>query len=120
MGSRLPCRERLLVDEVHQMALAVVAASSRNDLKWRMSDGDQVWHVVVADVAFLNRVSRCEEPVAKGDILVGDVRIRQHQTAVGLRTEYILEKVREHRRVDAFAQFQFPCDDAGHQDPSPD
>lgn len=116
----VPSPESLLVDEVRRMALTVVSVAFREENKRRVSDGERVFYVAVADDAFLDRVNRREETFAKDDILVGDVRIRQHQTVAGLRTEYIMEKVQEHRRADAFTQLQFPWDDPGHQDPSPD
>jgi hypothetical protein len=45
----------------------------------------------------LQKVDSNQIAFAKGDILICDVKITQKRTSDGLKTEYVVEKVVEHR-----------------------
>ncbi len=53
--------------------------------------------VTIKDEDFLKKVANDEISFAKNDILVCEIRIKQWQIAEGLKTDYELLKVIEHR-----------------------
>ncbi|MDI9333096.1 MAG: hypothetical protein QM533_01840 [Cytophagales bacterium] len=69
----------------------------KDDNKWRFSDGAASFFAEVADKQFLKRVNAGEERFGKGDVLLVDLRRIQTITDNGLKLEYIIAKVNEHR-----------------------
>lgn len=92
-----PPEEVLLADQTHTLSFSIVNLAFKEDHKWRLSDGQNTLFVQMADAAFLERVDRNLIRFAKGDILVAETQIKQWQGADGLRTEYTIEHVIEHR-----------------------
>ncbi len=88
--------EEMLTDEVHPMAVYVVSVAFREDNKWRVSDGQNTLYVAMEDKAFLEKIDHGES-FAKGDLLIGKVRMRQSNAGNLLRTEYAIVEVQEHR-----------------------
>lgn len=79
------------------MTLQVAMPGFRDGLKWKLSDGSQMFQAVIRDPDFLNRVD-AGEPFRKGDLLDCEVLVRQWQSFAGrLRVERIVEKVLAHR-----------------------
>ena len=64
-----------------------------------MHDGASVISATILDEDFLAKVDSNQISFSKGDILICDVRVIQKQTDQGLRTEYAMEKVVNHRSV---------------------
>jgi plasmid rolling circle replication initiator protein Rep len=62
------------------------------------------------DPVFSNRVDLNQVAFAKGDILLCDARVTQKRTAEGLKTEYVVEQVVEHRP--AVRQLPLPLDNS--------
>lgn len=97
-----PSFRRIDVDkEVSQnlitMTLQVAMPGFRDGLKWKLSDGSQMFQAVIRDPAFLDRVD-AGEPFRKGDLLDCEVLVRQWQSFAGrLRVERIVERVLAHR-----------------------
>lgn len=89
--------DALLLQEERRAAFSIVSLAFREDNKWRLSDGVATHHAAIADKEFLDRVDRNIETFAKGDTLICLVRLRQWQTPTGVRTEYEIERVHEHR-----------------------
>lgn len=65
--------------------------------KWRFTDGTNTFYAEVADEEFLARVESGEARFGKGDVLIVDLRKIQSIADSGLKTEYIVAAVREHR-----------------------
>ena len=87
-----------LSNELRVMSFSIVSLSFKEENKWRLSDGNNTMYVTIADLEFLNKVNLNMIRFAKGDILIASTRIAQWQTADGgLKTEYIIEHVIEHR-----------------------
>ena len=57
---------------------------------------------------FLNRVNTNQISFSKGDILICEVRMIQTRGRDGLKTEYVVERVREHKP--AARQITMPFD----------
>ncbi len=87
----------MLADDTRMMSFSIVSVSFKEDNKWRLSDGQNSLYVTMADNEFLDRVNRNLERFAKGDILKAETRISQWQTTEGLKTEYTILRVIEHR-----------------------
>jgi hypothetical protein len=86
-----------LLNSRMELNLKVVSVTFQEDNKWRFSDGNQIFYAAVEDHEFIARVQNAEESFRNGDILRGQLRVRQEQAPDGdLRTEYIVEKVLEH------------------------
>lgn len=78
--------------------LVIEAPSFKDGNKWRFNDGGSSSAIAIADEDFLQRVDK-GEPFRKGDVLVADVKITQHQAVQGgpIRTERVIVKVVEHQ-----------------------
>jgi hypothetical protein len=91
--------EQVLLDDVRRSAFSIVSLAFKDDNKWRLYDGNSQISTSIADEEFLRSVDRNEISFAKGDVLICDVRVRQSQTPHGLKTEYTVEKVVEHKHA---------------------
>lgn len=78
-------------------AFSIISLAFKERNKWRLSDGNMTISVAIEDEEFIRRVEHSQVAFAKGDILICDIRLEQFRTADGLRTEYTVEKVVEHR-----------------------
>ena len=97
-----------LVETTRRAAFSIISLAFKDDNKWRLYDGNAQISALIEDEAFLARVDANLIAFAKGDILICDVRITQQQTGEGLSTEYVVEKVIEHRP--ALRQLPLPFD----------
>jgi hypothetical protein len=86
-----------LTDNVRRAAFSIVSLAFKEDNKWRLHDGNTQISVTITDADFLGRVDNNQISFSKGDILICDVRTIQSRTADGLKTEYVIEQVVEHR-----------------------
>jgi hypothetical protein len=77
---------------------SIISLSFKEGNKWRLHDGKTALNVTVVDEAFLGRVDRNEVAFSKGDILICDVRVLTRQDQKGLKADYFIERVIEHRR----------------------
>lgn len=106
--------DEILVDATKRAAFSIVSLSFKEDNKWRLYDGNTQISATVEDFDFQQRVDASQISFSKGDILLCDVRVKQKQTSHGLSTEYVVEKVIEHRP----ALRQLPLDfDSDAKDP---
>jgi len=96
-------------------AFSIVSLAFKEGNKWKLFDGNNSINVTIADEEFLGRVDSSAIAFAKGDILICDVRFEQFQTNAGLKTEYTVEKVIEHKP--AARQLPLPIDPG---EPKPD
>lgn len=87
----------VLVESTRRAAFSIISLAFKEDNKWRLYDGNTQISALIEDEDFLGRVDANLIAFAKGDILICDVRITQRQTGEGLTTEYVVEKVVEHR-----------------------
>jgi hypothetical protein len=101
-----PFCDELITDESRTMSLSVVSLAFKEDNKWRLYDGNATIPARITDTEFLTRVDQNIETFSKGNILVCQVRMQQWQTKDGLRTEYTVERVIEHKQ--AMRQIRLP------------
>lgn len=80
-----------------QVLLQIESAVFKDDNKWRFNDGATSFFAEVADPAFVERINSGTERFGKGDVLVVDLRRVQTISDNGLKLEYSVVKVHEHR-----------------------
>lgn len=86
--------------------LQIESAAFRDDNKWRFSDGATPFFAEIADEDFLNRINSGVERFGKGDVLVVDLRRVQMVTDNGLKQDYSITHVHEHRAPLQATMFQ--------------
>ncbi|MGZ4953551.1 MAG: hypothetical protein ACXV8Q_00445 [Methylobacter sp.] len=79
------------------MSLQIINASFADGNKWRFTDGNQTFFAEILDEEFLNRVNSSEEVFAKNDILKANVQLQQWLTTKGMKSEYSILTVIDHR-----------------------
>ena len=77
--------------------LQVESAVFKDDNKWRFHDGSAPFFAEITDSAFLARVNSGDERFGKGDVLIVDLRRVQSIGDSGLKLEYQVVHVREHK-----------------------
>ena len=87
----------LILDEVRQYAFSIVSLAFKEGNRWRLTDGQNTFSVQVNDESFLRRVDANQVSFAKGDVLICKLRTQQWQVEDGVRSEYELVEVVEHR-----------------------
>lgn len=101
-----PPEDALILEEVRIIPFSIVSLSFREDNKWRLFDGQNTVFVQMADQEFLQRIDRNLARFAKGDILLAETRVAHWNTPSGLRTDYTILRVLEHRP--GAAQIELP------------
>jgi hypothetical protein len=89
--------DETLVDEVRRSAYSIISLAFKEDNKWRLNDGNNAISASISDEEFLQKVDSNQISFSKGDILLCDVKVIQKQTDQGLKTEYTVIRVLEHR-----------------------
>jgi hypothetical protein len=88
----------IVSDNVLQRVLVQIESAVFKDRnKWRVHDGEKAFFAEITDEAFVHRVDQGLERFGKGDILVVDLRRTQMVTDAGLRTDYQIVRVWEHK-----------------------
>lgn len=99
--------EEQIISEERKAAFTIVSISFKDGNKWRLNDGQNTINVTIADQAFVDRVNSNDVVFAKGDILVCRVLMEQWRTSDGLRTDYTVLEVIEHRSAARQLPLQF-------------
>jgi hypothetical protein len=89
--------DELLSESEQDYYLSIVSLSFKEDNKWRLADSRGVFTATIADNEFLDRIDQGLEAFAKGDILKCNLRTEQWKTKTGIKNEYIVIKVIEHK-----------------------
>ena len=77
--------------------LQIKSAVFKDGNKWRFSDGSNSFFAEVSDEAFRARIDSGEERFGKGDVLIVDLRRVQIINDAGLKSEYFIVRVHEHK-----------------------
>lgn len=77
--------------------LQIESAVFKDGNKWRFSDGSNSFFAEITDEQFLARIDSGDERFGKGDVLIVDLRRIQSITDTGLKSEYMIQHVHEHK-----------------------
>lgn len=88
--------DHTLTERVSTMVFSIISLSFKEDNKWRLHDGQSIVSVAIADAEFVDRVNRNIERFAKNDLLIAETKIKQWESADGLKSEYTILRVIEH------------------------
>ena len=88
--------EETLINKT-RIAASIISLAFKDDNKWRLYDGNAPISALIADEAFLRKVNNNQIAFAKGDVLICDVKMVQTRGRDGLKTEYTVEHVVEHK-----------------------
>lgn len=98
--------DELINEQVSIVSLQIISASFIDSNKWRFTDGSLTLHAEILDEDFLKRVNSSEEVFAKNDILKAKVKFIQWLTNKGMKSEYsileVIEHRSSHRQIDIF------------------
>ena len=104
--SVLSLGDELINEQVSIVSLQIISASFIDSNKWRFTDGSLTFHAEILDEDFLKRVNSSEEVFAKNDILKAKVKFIQWLTNKGMKSEYsileVIEHRSSHRQIDIF------------------
>jgi hypothetical protein len=88
-------------------SFTIHSLSFKEDNKWRLSDGTNVFFVTISDQEFLRKVNENLISFSKGDILRVRLRTKTWQVIDGIRTEYEAIEILEHRSAARQLTFNF-------------
>lgn len=100
--------DEILGENITEAYLQIVSLSFKEDNKWRFSRGETVFYATVEDTQFLGGITRNEIRFSKDDILKVQLQAKDILTGSGIRTEYKVLEVLEHRS--AARQLNLPMD----------
>lgn len=104
--------DEVLDAQEYETNLQVTNVAFQESNKWRFTEGGggSTFYAEVRDIPFLERVQLNQEHFAKDDIIRARVRREQKMTVNGLKAEYAVLEVLEHRSASPKVQLgiQFP------------
>ena len=94
-----------VIDETHRYAFSIVSLAFKEDNKWRLTDGQAIYSVIMKDAEFQRKVDSSEAVFAKGDVLICDLHTIQWQVQDGVKTDYEVTKVHDHKHARQLPMF---------------
>lgn len=100
--SDLPCyfveaQEKKILEAVNTVYLNLVNISFKEGNKWRFFDGEKEFFATILDSDFLYKVQNNLTYFSKNDTIKVELKIIQYNTEEGLKIEYKVLKVLEHK-----------------------
>ncbi len=92
-----PMQEQILESPPGEVFLNIVSVSFREGNKWKFTDGQRDFFATINDLQFLYGVNNNLISFSKDDNFKVLLKMKQWNTEEGLKTEYIIEKVVEHK-----------------------
>jgi len=92
-----PIGEILINEQSNKMAVSIVSLTFKEDNMWRVSTGDKGYMVKMSDEVFISDVQKNKASFRKDDILIVEMLTKQWRGDKGLRTDYEITKVYEHK-----------------------
>ena len=108
----------VLVEDTRRAAFSIVSLAFKEDNKWRLHDGNAPISALISDENFLYRVDTNQISFAKGDVLICEVRMTQTRGREGLKTEYVVEHVVEHKPAGRQMALFFSQDEQSEDEPN--
>jgi hypothetical protein len=101
-------QEEILGETETEQSLQIVNISFQESGKWKFSDGNATFYADILDKEFAEKVQHNQAAFAKDDVLKVRLKRKQYLSLGGIKTDYIISKVIEHRS--AAIQIQLPFD----------
>lgn len=92
-------KDEQIDDQVLEKNLQAIGISFVDGNKWRFSDGNSSFFAEVRDNGFIEKIQSNLVTFAKHDILKVKLRQKQYLTDTGIKTEYEVLEVLDHRRA---------------------
>ncbi len=89
--------DELLRDEVREVILTVATISFTEGHKWKFSDGNVEFYATITDENFVNKVQQNKDGFYKDDLFRVKLHERQWISDTGLKSDYEIIEVLEHR-----------------------
>jgi len=89
--------EKPIDEQEYEVSLQIISAVFQEGNKWRFSDGASSFYAEVQDDDFIKRVQANGEAFAKDDVLRVKMLRKQFEIQNGIKTEFFIEKVLDHR-----------------------
>lgn len=89
--------DEILGETITEAFLQVVLLSFKEDNKWKFSRGELVFFASIEDPEFLAKIDHNEINFSKDDILKVKLKAKDILTGKGIRSEYTVVEVLEHR-----------------------
>jgi hypothetical protein len=89
--------DELILETETEAAYSIISLAFKDENKWRLYDGSSTINVTMVDQEFCYQVDNSLISFTKGDILICKVKVIQYRTQNGLKTEYEVIKVKEHK-----------------------
>jgi len=99
-------QEEVISDDTYIATLQVLTLAFQDGNKWRFTEGANSYYAAVLDEGFVQRIQANQEQFAKDDIIRARVRRTQRLTKDGLRAEYEVLEVLEHRSATPHIQIK--------------
>ncbi|MGJ8526110.1 hypothetical protein LMG33818_001858 [Halomonadaceae bacterium LMG 33818] len=107
-----PSQDEVLDEDVYESILQIVNISFQEGNKWRFSEGvgGNAFYADVTDEKFLERVRLNQENFAKEDLIKAKIKRTQKMTLSGLRADYEIVEVLNHRSASPKVQLGLDFD----------
>ncbi len=89
--------DELLRDQEREVFLTVVTISFTEGHKWKFSDGNVEFYATIADEDFVNKVQQNKDGFYKDDLFKVKLREKQWLSDSGIKSDYEIIEVLEHR-----------------------
>ncbi len=93
-----------------EQSLQIVNISFQEGGKWRFSDGNALFYADILDKDFIDKVSKNQASFAKDDVLRVVLRKKQSLISTGLKTDYTVLRVVEHKSAAITIKLPFDND----------
>jgi hypothetical protein len=98
--------QELISEKEEEMNLQLIGISFQEGGKWRFTDGNATFFAEIKDDTFIEKVKKNEEVFAKDDVYSVLAKKRQYLSKDGIKTDYEVLKILEHRS--AAVQIKLP------------
>ncbi len=101
-------KEEPIDEQEYEISLQIISVVFQEGNKWKFSDGSNSFFAEVRDEDFVKRVQSNVDSFCKDDILRVKILRKQFEIPSGIRTEYFVKKVLEHKSALKTIALPFP------------
>lgn len=89
--------DEVVLEQVNTAAFTISSLAFNSSNKWRLFDGHKSFFAAIEDADFLTQVAQNQISFSKDDVLICEVRVTTKRADGELKTDYVIEKVVEHK-----------------------